>query len=223
MPKLDKSTLNFLKDLSKNNDRDWFNEHKPRYQEAQKNIKALSGSIKSMMDEYDLIEKVKVFRIYRDVRFSKDKTPYKNNLGCSFIRATELRRGGFYLHIEPGNVFVAGGFWQPASGDLKRIRQEIDLDAEPLKEIINDKSFVKHFGGIAGEQLKTSPRDYSADHPEIELLRYKQFLMTKNFTDKEALSEDFADKVNETFTAMMPFQNLMSVILTTDINGVPLS
>lgn len=219
---IEKSTFTFLEDLKQHNDRDWFAEHKQRYTAANDNVKSLSNHLMARINEWDEIEKAKVFRIYRDVRFSKDKSPYKTNMGVNFVRATALRRGGYYLHIQPGNVFAAGGFWRPESKDLKRIRQELDMDIDEIEAIQQDKNFKKHFGSITGEKLKSSPRGYDKDHPHIEWLRMKQFLMVKNFTDAEILKEDFADKVNETFRAMLPFHNYMSSVLTTDVNGTPI-
>ena len=158
-------------------------------------------------------------RIYRDTRFSKDKTPYKTKWSGGFKRDTALLRGGYYFHIAPGGSFLAGGFWGPNSDDIKRIREEIDLNADAFKKVFNSKDFKSNFGEISGESLKTSPKGYSVDHPEITLLRKKQFLVKKDFTDNEVLSNDFCSNANETFSAMRPFFNLMSETLTTNSNG----
>lgn len=209
----------FLSALKKNNNKAWFDENKPRYVEAQSILKAFASEVKDRLELHDEIEGVKVFRIYRDVRFSKDKTPYKNNLGMSFVRATPARRGGYYLHIEPNNCFLAGGFWNPESKDLKRIRQELDLDAQPLREIIANKTFIKHFGSLQGEEVKSAPRGYKKDHPNIDLLKKKQFLLIENFSDKEVMNADFLDRVAAGFKAMRPFHDFMSEVLTTNMNG----
>ncbi len=216
------STLQFLRDLSENNNREWFKENKKRFEAAKANMKAFAEILLHEMQKHDKIESTKLYRIYRDVRFSKDKTPYKNSLSGNFTRATKLLRGGYYFHIEPNNSFIGGGFWQPSTADLKRLRQEFAADPEPLRTIIQSEDFKRAFGTLQGEQLKSSPRGYAKDHPSVDLLRYKQFLVSQTFTDKEVLSEDFALKLSEGFKAMRPFFDYMSEVLTTDENGVPI-
>lgn len=178
------------------------------------------------MNTHDVIETVSgkksLYRIYRDTRFSTDKTPYKTHWSGSFKRAGKQRRGGYYFHIEPGNSFVAGGFFGPSPQDLKLIRENIAFDALNLREIINDKNFISSFGNLNGEQLKTAPKGFDADHPDIDLLRYKQFLLISRFSDAEVLSENFLDKCNQAFKNMRPFFDHMSQILTTDANGLDL-
>lgn len=215
-------TLPFLQDLRVNNNRDWFQAHKPRYQVAYDQFKVFAASVADHLSHHDVIEPVKVYRIYRDVRFSKDKTPYKGHFSGSFVRASAQRRGGYYFHIEPGNSFAGGGFWQPNSADLKRIRQEIAAAPDELRAILSAPEFSSVFGGLQGDQLKTAPQGYSRDHPAIELLRYKQYLLLHEFTDAEVQSPDFAQKIAEVFAAMRPFLNYMTEILTTDENGVPI-
>lgn len=220
---ISESTLQFLTDLKKNNNRDWFTKHKERYIEAKKDVDTLAQSLLSEMEKHDEIEKMKTYRIYRDVRFSKDKTPYKNYMSGFMSRATKWRRGGMYFHFEPGGKsIVGGGFWNPNSKDLSRIRQEIAADDTYLRKIISDKKFLKHFGTLDGNQLKTAPKGYPKDHKAIELLRYKQFLISENFSDEEVLKKGFVKKMVKTFIAMRPFFDYMSDVLTTDSNGVPL-
>ncbi|MFK7935717.1 MAG: DUF2461 domain-containing protein [Saprospiraceae bacterium] len=223
---LSPATFQFLRDLKANNDRDWFTEHKPRYQTAHADVVAFAETLLDKMSHHDELVKMtgkkSIFRIYRDVRFSKNKQPYKSNFAGQMKRATKWKRGGYYYHFEPGNVFLAGGFWAPERDDLKRIRQEIATDAQPLRDIISDAKFQKAFGELTGDQLKTAPRDYPKDHPNIDLLRYKQFIVTQNFTDEEVFQADFADKLIAGFVAMRPFFNYMSEVLTTDANGVPI-
>ena len=219
-----KSNLDFLKLIQKNNNRDWFNDNKERYLFELQNIELFADSLLNEMNKHDVIETVNgkksLHRIYRDVRFSKDKTPYNSHWGGSFKRATKLRRGSYYFHIAPGNSFVAGGFWGPNPEDLKRIRDEFTYDAKSFRAILKNKKFINTFGKLTGEQIKTTPKGYNADDDAIDLLRYKQFLLIKNFTDKEVLSENFVKQVNETFIAMRPFLNYMSDALTTDVNGI---
>lgn len=219
MNSISKSTLDFLKELKRNNNRDWFNEHKPVFQEEQKKVKSFYESLQFELDKHDVIEKLKMFRIYRDVRFSKDKTPYKVHMSGHFIREGKERRGGYYLHIEPGNSFLAGGFWNPNKEDLFRIRKEFEMDNVEIREIISEKNFVKHFGKLEGDSLKTAPRGFDKNHPDLDLIRMKQFIITRKFSDKEVLSIDFMTKVNESFEAMRPFFNYMSDVLTTNLNG----
>lgn len=226
MNSIPKSTLTFLKSLNKNNNRDWFNEHKSLFQAENELFVSFADTLLSEMNKHDNIEtatgKKSVYRIYRDVRFSLNKTPYKNHFSGSFSRATKLLRGGYYFHIEPGNSFVGGGFWGPNSEDLLRIRKEIIVDASELREIITNKNFVETFGELKGNKLKTAPRGFDKNHPDVDLLRYKQYIISKNFTDKEVQNPDFHLKINETFKAMRPFFDYMSDVLTTDQNGVPL-
>ena len=219
-----KSNLDFLKLLKNNNNRDWFNANKDRYLEEQANLIAFADDLLHEMQKHDNIEtasgKASLFRIYRDTRFSKDKTPYKTHYSGHFKRATKKLRGGYYFHIDNDGAFVGGGFWAPNPPDLKRIRDEIAYDAEPLKKILKSKSFKSNFGQLDGEKVKTSPKGFSADHPEIDLLRYKQFLISRNFSKKEVLSKDFGKEINKTFKAMRPFFDFMSQTLTTDLNGI---
>lgn len=213
-------TLQFLTDLSVHNNREWFKENKQRFEAAKADMKAFGETLLEEMYSHDKIAKMKLYRIYRDVRFSKDKTPYKNSLSGSFTRATKQLRGGYYFHIEPNNSFIGGGFWGPEKADLKRLRQEFAADPDSLRTIIHSKKFKKAFGELKGEQLKTAPRGYAKDHPSVDLLRYKQFLAYQKFSDKEVTSDDFALKLSEGFKAMRPFFDYMSEVLTTDQNGV---
>ena len=214
------TTLQFLKNLQANNNREWFTEHKPEYELALDNVKQFVQVVGDEISHHDDIEGYKLFRIYRDVRFSKDKTPYKTSFSGSFKRATKWKRGGMFFSISPGQSLAAGGFWKPEPKDLARIRQEIAADDSYLKQIIASKAFKNHFGELQGDQVKSSPKGYKKDHPAINLLRYKQFLVYRNFTDKEVCSPSFAKDLSDTFKAMRPFFDYMSDVLTTDENGV---
>ena len=221
-----KSSLKFITLLSKNNNREWFNAHKNEFEIEQNSMAQFADALLQKMNVHDVIETVSgkksLHRIYRDTRFSKDKTPYKTNWSGGFKRASKQRRGGYYFHIEPNNSFIAGGFWGPNNEDLKRIRDEFAFDASPLRKILKSKSFVNTFGTLQGEQLKTTPKGFDADNEAIDLLRYKQFLLIKKFTDEEVLSSDFLKQANETFKHMRPFFDYMSEVLTTDLNGLAL-
>lgn len=220
---LDQSVFKFLNDLEKNNNRDWFTKNKARYIAANEHFKVLAEEINVGMQKQDHIEKMKLYRIYRDVRFSKNKVPYKTNFSAGFSRATKALRGGYYFQVQPGgNSMVGGGFWGPEPADLKRIRDEIAADASPLRKIINSEDFQKYFGELKGQQLKTAPKGYPKDHPAIDLLRYKSFIVTKYFTDEEVLSPNFGKEVLKYFNATRPFFDYMSEVLTTDCNGISL-
>ena len=216
----EKSSLSYLKKLKKNNNRDWFSENKPTFIEAQNNAKELYAEIRNNLDKHDDIEKFKLFRIYRDVRFSKDKTPYKAHFAGSFSRLGKQLRGGYYLRIRPGESFLAGGFWEPNKEDLLRIRKEIEVDATEFREILEDKDFQHYFGNtFKGEELKTAPRGFDKEHPDVDLLRKKGFIAVRNFTDEEVLSSNFISEVDKSYKALRPFFNLFSEILTTNLNG----
>ena len=216
----EKSSLSYLKKLKNNNNRDWFAEHKPTFIEAQNNAKELYAEIRNNLDKHDDIEKFKLFRIYRDVRFSKDKTPYKPHFAGSFSRLGKQLRGGYYLRIRPGESFLAGGFWEPNKEDLLRIRKEIEVDASEFREILDDKNFQYYFGNsFKGDELKTAPRGFDKEHPDVDLLRKKGFMAVRNFTDHEVLSPNFCSEVDKSYMALRPFFNLFSDILTTNLNG----
>jgi uncharacterized protein (TIGR02453 family) len=215
--------VNFLKVLSKNNNREWFNKHKDQYLDAQDSVIGFADALLGEMNKHDKIETVSgkksLFRIYRDVRFSKNKQPYNTHWSGGFKRATKNLRGGYYFRIQPGNSFVAGGFWGPDPEDLKRIRQDIDCNYRDWRKLLAGKTLVKTFGKLTGDQVGSAPRGYSKEHPAIDLLRYKQFTLTCKFTDKEVQSPGFYKKANEVFKNMRPFLNYMSEVLTTDLNG----
>lgn len=218
-----KSSLDFLKKLAKNNNRDWFNANKATFLEAQENIAAFADALLQQMNKHDHIEnesgKKALFRIYKDVRFSKDKTPYNTHWSGAFKRATKKLRGSYYFQLKPTGAFIGIGFWGPNPDDLKRIRREMELNYEGFQEVLKNKTFIKTFGKMEGEQLSSAPRGYEKDHPAIDLLRYKQFLLTYEFSEKDMLSPNFASKVNDVFKKSRPFLNFMSEVLTTNADG----
>ncbi|SOS46996.1 conserved hypothetical protein [Tenacibaculum dicentrarchi] len=217
---VDKSIFQYLENLKQNNNRDWFTDQKPRFVEVQKSVKEFYGKVSENLETHDVIDKFKLFRIYRDVRFSKDKTPYKTHFSGSFSRKGSHLRGGYYLQIEPGNSFLAGGFWQPNKEDLLRIRKEIELDASEFREILENPEFVKNFGTkFEGDEVKTVPRGFDKNHPDIDLLRKKGFIAVRNFSDKEVFSNNFLSEIDTSYKALRPFFNLMSEVLTTNLNG----
>ena len=221
--RIQQSGFDFLNALKQHNNRDWFNAHKAQFQREQDLVIRFADALLAQLAAHDVVEtpsgKKSLHRIYRDTRFSADKTPYKTNWSGSFKRATRQRRGGYYFHLEPGNSFIAGGFWGPSPEDLKRIRDDIAFDAAPLRKILNSRSFRSIFGALEGEQLKTAPKGFEADHAAIDLLRYKQFLLIKRFPDQEVLRDDFLKEAGLTFRGMRPFFDYMSEVLTTGANG----
>ena len=218
------AVFSFLSKLEKNNNRDWFNEHKTEFKAIEKEVKAFYNSVFENLNKHDDIDKVKLFRIYRDVRFSKNKLPYKTHFGGSFHRTKPRLRGGYYLHIQPNNEsFIATGFWEPAPADLLRIRKEFEMDDSEIRDILADKKFNKVWGNtFVGDEVKTAPKGFSKDHKAIDLIKKKQYIFTKKFTDKEVQSDQFINEVDAAFKAVRPYFNYMSDVLTTDLNGVSL-
>jgi uncharacterized protein (TIGR02453 family) len=210
----------FFKKLAKNNDRDWFNENKPEFKSIESKMKLTFNHLGELLNSHDQIEKIKVFRIYRDVRFSKNKLPYKTHFGGSFARKKPELRGGYYVHLQPNNEsFIATGFWQPSKEDLLRIRKEFEMDDSEMRAILKDKTFNTTWGDVVGEELKTAPKGFNKEHSAIDLIRKKQYIFTKKYTDKEVLSDTFIEDVNEAFIKIRPYFNYMSDVLTTNLNG----
>jgi len=218
-----KSALDFFVKLEKNNNRDWFNDHKKDFKAVEAEVKESYNDIFSNLNAHDEVDKLKFFRIYRDVRFSKDKTPYKTHFGGSFHRKKPELRGGYYLHIAPNNEsFIATGFWEPHKDDLFRIRKEIEMDDKELRKIINRKAFKDIWGEFVGDEVKTAPKGFSKEHPAIDLIKKKQFIFTKKYSDKEVIADNFLKDVDKAFKAIRPYFDYMSDVLTTDLNGVSL-
>jgi len=216
---IQKSTFTFLNKLAKNNNREWFTEHKETYTKEYEHVKEFFQDVQTGMEKFDVLEDMRVHRIYRDIRFSKDKTPYKKHFSAGFKRAGKFRRGGYYLHLQPGNSFIAGGFWSPNKEDLLRVRKEIELDAKPLIKILNRATFKKHFGEIRGEGVKSAPRGFDKNHPHIELLRMKQYYFTHEFSNKEVHDKSFSKNVCDSYKKLLPYFDYMSEILTTNMDG----
>lgn len=209
---LQSQTLAFLKDLADNNNRDWFQANKDRYDQSREDVLAFTSKVISGLHSIDpaisldLDPKKCVMRIYRDIRFSKNKLPYKNNFGVS-LPTQGNKNGGveYYLHIQPGKSFIAGGYWMPEADYLKAIRQEIDYNAADLKKIIDDKEFVKLFGDFRGqEQLKTNPKGYDADNENIDLLKLKSFIAWHNLTDKEITTKNAVKEITDVCSKIYP-------------------
>jgi len=220
---LSKDILQFLTELKANNHKDWMHSQKKRYQANEKELKAFYAQIEDGLNTADEIAKTKVFRINRDIRFSKNKAPYNAHRSVSFSRAGAHRRGGYYLRIEPGASAMAGGFFSPEPADLLRIRKEFEMDAKEIRDILVTKEFDAAFGGFNREyQVKTAPKGFSKEDPNIDLIRLKSYFVTHSFTDKEVLAKDFDKKVLHHFELLRPYFDYMSEVLTTDLNGVSL-
>lgn len=215
---MEKQVLEFLKKLAQNNNRDWFSEHKKAFEQAKEQALNEFQLIYNEFQSTDFLEPMKMYRIYRDVRFSKDKTPYKNHFSLFMGRQKPDYRGGYYLHIEPGNSFAGLGFWEPNKEDLLRIRKEIEQDNE-LELILNAKELKVTFRTLVGDEVKTAPKGFDKNHERINLIRKKQFLLTHKFTDQEVLSVDFSKKVVDVFKNGRPFVDYMTDVLLTNLNG----
>lgn len=213
---LQKTTLHFLTSLDVNNSKPWFDEHRKNYEQAKGDFETF---ITALHKELTTLEpeiaghkpKDAIFRIFRDVRFAKDKTPYKSHFGAYFSRAgRKAPDAGYYIHIEPGKSFLAGGLWMPEGPLLKATRQEVDYNFAEFKSILALPAFKKHFKKLDGEQLKTLPQGYTADNPAIEYLKMKSFIVSTAISDKDITSKTFTDKVMELFSLMKPFVDFLN-------------
>lgn len=214
------AVFDFLERLKQNNNREWMDENRKEYLNNEKSLKTFYSAVEFELNKIDQIERLKVFRINRDLRFTPDKTPYNVHRSASFSRAGAARRGGYYLRIQPGNSMVAGGFFNPEKDDLFRIRKEFEFDADEMREILAEPSFEKAFGGFdTSYALKTAPRNFDKDHENIDLIRQKNFVVRHHFTDEEVLSDNFLENVVYHFELLRPFFDYMSMVLTTDLNG----
>ena len=219
MQVIPKYTISFLKELKLNNNRDWFNENKDQFKAIQTDIKIFAQEVKDTLSLTDDIEKLKIFRIYRDLRFSKDKTPFKKNIGMAFHRAKPELRGGYYLEISADESFVAVGFWNPNNEDLLRIRKEIEIDGQEFKNILNQKKIKDIWGEITGDEVKTSPKGFNRDHEHIDMIKKKQFIFIKKLKEEDILDNNFQEELVNYFISIRPFFDYMSEILTTNLDG----
>lgn len=211
--------IGFLSRLKKNNNREWFTEHKKEFKSVETKAKEFYNALLEKLQAHDDIEKLKMFRIYRDVRFSHDKTPYQPHFAGSFSRSGAHLRGGYYLRIRPGESFIATGFWGPEKNDLLRIRKEFEQDASEFRKVIGASALKKIWGELQGDEVKTAPKGFNKEDPNIDLIKKKQFIFVRNFTDKEVEAAGFLKEVDNSFKAIRPYFDLMSEILTTNLNG----
>jgi uncharacterized protein (TIGR02453 family) len=215
--------IKFLKALGKNNNREWFEKNKPMYLEAKANFdvfiaKQLQELIKIDESLAGLDPKKLTFRIYRDVRFSKDKRPYKTNFGAAFSASGKgLGRPGYYMHIEPGKSFVAGGLFQPEPDVLAKVRQEIDYNGDKLNKIMKAKKFASLYSGFWDEdKLKSTPKGYPKDHKYSDWLKLKSLIVTHEFSDKIVLDKKFLKTSTDAFKTVKPLNDFLAEALVGD-------
>lgn len=217
MIKIEQTTIRFLADLGRHNDRLWFADNRSRYEAARDNftrfVQAVIDEIVTFEPIYRGLEaKSCIFRINRDTRFSHDKSVYKTNFGAFMVRGGKKNGDkfpGYYLHIEPGQSFVAGGAYIPPAPWLGAIRENISENGDRLVKIISSREYMSHFSGLEGERLKVPPRGYAKDHQHIELIKMKSFLAERQFTDEEVTSPGFFGTVTGAFRAMKPLNDFL--------------
>ncbi len=218
-----KEIFGFLDELIANNNREWFAKNKSTYEKVKNDVSIICDGVLAGLNQSDVIETASgaksMHRIYRDIRFKTDKTPYKNNFSARFMRASAYRRGSYYLHLEPGNCFVGGGFWNPEAEDLKTIRNRIALEEDAYREVLNQANFKKYYPEILGERLKTAPKGFEKDHSALDLIQNKQFLLVHRFTEKEVMDANFVENIVRAFEAMRPYLDIMTYFLTTNVDG----
>jgi uncharacterized protein (TIGR02453 family) len=216
MPAITKDTINFLNDLKKNNNREWFQANKGRYDAARAEFLNLTGSLLGEIQAIDpdigpLKPGDAIFRIYRDVRFSSDKSPYKTHMGAYFVKGgKQSGNAGYYFHLEPGESFTAGGIWQPTPDILKAVRTGIFENPDEFRSIIKNKVFIDNFGEIHGEKLKTPPKGFPKDFSEIEWLKYKSFTVFRNIPNKLILGEQLIEDTAWVFALMLPLNRFIN-------------
>lgn len=209
--------LKFLKALAKNNNREWFEKNKAKYLTAKQNFEEVVAAVLTELSKFEkdysgLDAKKLPFRIYRDVRFSKDKRPYKTNMGAGFSPNGRLiQEPGYYLHLQPGNKsFLAGGIYMPDAANLARIRQEIDYNPERLRKIMSAAKFRRLFRDFDDfDKLKTAPKGYPKDHPQIEWLKLKSFIVEMPFTDRQVTDKKFTSMVTAGCKAIKPLNDYL--------------
>lgn len=217
--------LQFIEDLKNNNNKEWFHENKKRYElfkkEYQATIAALLDKMKPLDSSLENLEvKNCTFRINRDIRFSKDKSPYKSNMGMWFSTNKNSKNSpGYYLHYEKGSSFIAGGLYCPEADDLKKVRKEIAFFFEDLEKISANPTFKKEFGALDRDEanvLKKAPKDYDPSHPAIEFLKLKSFTATQKIDDKLFTDPDFAEKIAQKLILLKPLNNFLNRALETE-------
>lgn len=214
------NTLLFLEELSNNNNKEWFDDNRKRYQNLRVEfiefVQSLIDGISSFDASLTGVDPKKcIFRINRDVRFSNDKSPYKTNFGALLGSLGKKTEGsGYYIHLQPGNSFLGGGIYQPNPANLASIRQEIDYNAQSLRNLLDSDSFQEMFGSIQGNKVKTAPKGYSKDHPAINLLRLKNFYVIRNFSDSNVCASTFHTEALNTYREAQKFNDFINHALS---------
>lgn len=219
------STFSFLKDLAKNNHKEWFDANRKAYENARKDFAGFIDKLIPAMAKFDptiahLTAKDCMFRINRDVRFSKDKSPYKTNFGASICRGgKKAMLAGYYVHLEPGKSFIGGGLYMPMAPELKKVRQEIDYCYDEFGKLIRNKSFIQTYGDLdksAEYSLANAPKGYEKDHTGIEYLKLKSFIAGREVPDKEVLATNFLPETAKGFKTLKPLLDFLNRSLLED-------
>jgi uncharacterized protein (TIGR02453 family) len=220
-----KEAIAFIDDLTINNNTEWMHANKKRYENFKKDYHVYIASVLAEMKPLDKsLEPLEVknctFRINRDIRFSKDKQPYKNNIGVWFTQNKNRKNSpGYYIHFEKGKSFIAGGVWCPEASELKQIRKEIEFFHDDLETVLNDSDFKKEFNSLTIEEnnrLKNAPKGFDINHPAIELLKFKSFTASQKIDDKLFTDKDFAKKIAKKLIALKPLNDFLSRSLETE-------
>ncbi len=217
---IQKTTIQFLTDLKKNNSKEWFDDNRKRYEVAKEDVKDITEKLIQAIGAHDediaqLLAKDCTFRINRDVRFSKNKAPYKTNISCIFSKGgKKAATAGFYVHIETGAAFVAAGYWAPEPNKLASVRQEIDYNLDDWKKILNAKKFKATFeNGLSQDDiLQRPPKGYDAENPAIEFLKLKSFIVSKKLSDAELLDKDFVKNITTLYTVVKPMLDFLNIV-----------
>lgn len=214
---LQQNTLTFLSNLKKNNHKDWFEKNRNHYEDAKNNFLAFVTEVIALVEKIDpsivgLEAKKCVFRINRDVRFSKDKSPYKTNMGASISKGgKKIQCAGYYFHLEPNNTFIAGGLWMPPAEQLQKLRQEIDYNFDEFKKIITNKKFVATFKKLdESEKLSRPPKGYNDNNSAIEFLKLKSFIVSTPVSNEDILNKNFSKKLTTHFETIKPLINFIN-------------
>ncbi len=213
-----KPVFEFLGELRENNNKAWFEQNRAAYEQARDCFENFVGLLISGIDGFENLEGVSakdcIFRINRDIRFSKDRTPYKVNMGANIAPGgRKSGRLGYYIHVQPGDQsLLAGGLYMPTSAELAKFRMAVDRNPAPLKEIIAARTFRRYFGALEGERLATAPQGYARDHADIDLLRLKQVTVIHHLQDKQVLAPDLAQSAVQVFKAMKPFLDYLNSV-----------
>jgi len=216
-----KKILDFLKELKYNNHKEWMDAHREQYHEAKAEFEEFVNMLIMEIQQFDesivgVTPKNCIFRINRDIRFSKNKSPYKSNM-AAFIseEGKKTFKPGYYIHLQPEDEsMIAGGIYAPPGDILKKIRQEVDYNSGELKEIVSQKDFRNFFGEIQGEKLKTAPKGYSTDHPNIEFLKLKSYIVYHKFRDQDVMSDNFKNEAIKGFKILKPMNDYLGVAIS---------